>query len=243
MAITAPQPAPAAPAGQPATPAPGTAPAAQPGAPQAASGEGAQTQAVTKADLEEFGRTIEARIQSLTGKAENRINKKIADLQKAGVTVTPQQAEALIAQEDQTAHPAAAPAPAPAQAPGQPAPQLDPVKALALQYMAEEGLKEPNPYEATAYLIMAKANTKLVDADPESIKIKEDAKVGIIKDEDDFLAAVKEAVKAKKARLERIGSPARATTVAGAGTPSSTPAHAGLSGSQTLDMAFEKLLK
>jgi hypothetical protein len=144
--------------------------------------------------LAEVEKTILTKTQSMTGKMESRILKKQEQMKSAGVSVTPQQAEALIAQEDSA--PGGSPAPVTNQQPL----NSDPIKALAETWMAQDGLTNPHVADAEAYEIMARAGVHLSASDPEVKEIK----TGSILE---YLESVREVTKKIAERKAKSGVP------------------------------------
>lgn len=219
-------------AGQPEPPAAVIDPG-QSAATQAQPGSG-EPQYVTKEELDRATKEVLRQAQSMTGKLNNAIQQKLEALQKAGVTnATPAMAQAMIdAETSQQAQAPATEAVIPAQ--GQPSsvPQnADPVLAQAQQWLREDQVTNPDPFTLEAYRIMAERGTRITDNDPEA-KTIDTSSPG------KFFSTLEQAIEAKREREGKIGSPARTPTVSG-GSPSSQPAHAGLSGVDTLDQYFK----
>ncbi|MEN6571401.1 MAG: hypothetical protein ABFD24_06135 [Anaerolineaceae bacterium] len=198
--------------GQPANPAPAPAPTQE---------QTAQTQTqtgnpefVTKAEMEQKISEALRNAQSMTGKMEARINKKIADLSAAGVNVTREQAQAIVSHEDQQSQGGQSGEVLTNQAaqPGnqQAAQQNDPVVSQAISWMQEDGVEKPNGPTAESYHMMAAAGVHITEGDPEFKNIG--GKTAF-----EFLKSVEKAIADKKAREERSGSPGRVPAIAQGG--------------------------
>ena len=78
-------------------------PAAVPNSEQAQSSTTTQPAYVTAEQFEAFRAELLRKVQSTTAKQENRINKRIDELARAGITATAEQVSALIEAEDASA--------------------------------------------------------------------------------------------------------------------------------------------
>lgn len=145
-----------------------------------------EKQYVTKSELDAAITRIEKLAQSMTGKAEARIQKQLEALQAAGIQATPEQVAKLVqsaedaSQQSQTQPSKSAPAQA-----KQEGGELDPVSQIAMGILAKAGI------------------------DPKSVGVN-DPDAGVIntqaETEEEYIASVRAYVKAK---AERKGSPAR----------------------------------
>ncbi|HBF40445.1 MAG TPA: hypothetical protein DDW19_01290 [Anaerolineaceae bacterium] len=220
--------------GQPANPAPAPAPTQEQTAQtQAQTGNG---EFVTKAEMEQKITEALRNAQSMTGKMEARINKKIVDLQAAGVNVTREQAQAIVTHEDQQAQGGQSGEVLTNQAaqPGnQPAPQQgDPVINQAISWMQEDGIDKPNGTTAESYRMMAEAGVHITENDPELKNIGGKTPI-------EFLKSVEKAIADKKAREERSGSPGRIPALAQGGQ-SGNAVPLNVPGKDVLDDYFKK---
>lgn len=184
---------PVEPSGQTETPAPiGDAVTPEPQVPQESD---VVTRKYMDERLAEVEKTILSKAQSMTGKMESRILKKQEQMKSAGVQVTPQQAEAILAQEDKDAQGGI-----PAQVTSQQPLNSDPIKALAQTWMAQDGLANPHPADVEAYEIMARAGVHLSAEDPEVKEIKTGSML-------EYLESMREVTKKIAERKAKSGVP------------------------------------
>lgn len=190
----------------------------------------------TKAELEAFRAEMRRIAQSESGKAEARIQKKIADMKALDISLTPEQAKKLVEKEDEAVHNPGMdtqPSAQPAQGAQTEVPSTDPVLIKATEWMKSDGIEKPDAFTAEAYRMMATANLHIEDNDPEANLIKVDGTPS------DFLSTVNAAIQAKAARLSNQGNPAR-MPVLSSGSPGGAPAHQGLGGTETLESYFSQ---
>lgn len=209
------------PAGQGQTP-----PAATPPTPGQVAAQGAAAeppQYVTRADLEEYGKQLLSKAQSMDGKAYNAIQEQIKTLKAAGIEATPDQVRKLIENQQQGTNQGSAQPPAPDQTP----PAATPPTGTQQPTQDPQGI-DANQVTLQAYKMMAEKGVILEDGDPEIAKIRQDGTP------EEWLADVGAALDAKAERLQREGNPARMPILGGGGAVSQ-PAHATLSGTDTID--------
>lgn len=155
--------------------------------------ENASPQYVTEQQLADFEKRILSQTQSLVDKKGNAINAKIAQLQKAGITVTPEQARTLIDQEEASAQHAEQTAKAAQPDPVMPA-TVDPAQA---EWITKNGGNPTDPYWGTVYDISKQAGGMLIEADdPEIEFMKQKFDNGSA-----FVAAFAQAIASKRLRL------------------------------------------
>ena len=192
---------------------------------------------VTKAEIsaleEKLRKEMQQTAQSQADKVKNQINKKLETLKAAGITATPEQAQAMIqAEQSQAPETPQQPVTQPRQ-PAQAAPVVaqtnDPILNQAATWMQEDK-STPDPITAEAYRKMAQSGVRIQDSDPEASLIKG----GNVTE---WLSSVDAAIEAKQKRLNIKGTPIRTPNLS-SGTPSSKPAHADLSAQDTLEAYF-----
>jgi hypothetical protein len=145
-----------------------------------------EKQYVTRPELEAAISKIEKLAQSMTGKAEARIQKQLAALQAAGIQATPEQVERLVQSAEDASQ--------------QPQPQ--PSKSTPAQAKQEGGDLDPVSQIAVGILSRAGIDPKTVGVnDPDANLINTQAET-----EEEYISSVRAYVKAKG---ERKGSPAR----------------------------------
>lgn len=201
--------------------------------------EGNQQKYVTVEEMRAEIEKVVSNSKSALGKSEARINGKIQELAKAGIQVTPQQAQKAIELEDA------------AQANGQPQPQGqptatqqipstgDPVADQARAWMTEDGVDYSKPDLqplVEAYRMMAQAGVRITDEDPETSLIPQKPANAL-----EFLTGIKNAIEAIQARTAAAGSPARVPGLV-SGQHNNQPSHVGMSGKQTLEEAYKEFM-
>lgn len=211
----------------------------QPTTPPAGQGGEQQGQApkfITRDEaLQIFSEQFGKQGQSIADRTTARVQKVLDAAKAQGLTITPQQAQAMLEATAESAQPrqvqsqAASQSQAPSQAanaqsqqaPGnlqqQSPAAYDPVTSKAVAILQDEfGLKDIDP----EHLDTEEPEYKLLDmetADPEK-----------------FLASVRAYGKAKAERLQQAGDSARLPSL-GNGKPSTTPAHANMRGRDVLE--------
>ena len=150
-------------------------------------------QYVTAQQLAEEIEKVKSFSQSLVDKKGNAINAKIAQLKNAGITVTSEQAEKLIAQEEASAQQEVQPQQEAQPAAGM-APTVDPAQA---EWITKNGGNPTDPYWGTVYDISKQAGGMLIEADdPEIEFMKQKFDNGSA-----FVAAFAQAIASKRLRL------------------------------------------
>lgn len=186
-------------AGQPAPASPEVTPSQQ--TPVVEPQNGAQPKYITYEEAQRLAETAAEtalrKAQSHNDKTVQRIESKIAQLQNAGVTVTPEQAAKLVQAEDAQQQ---------QQSPSQPSP------ARPAQAQPKES-GEAHPVLQVAAAMMEEAGIQIEETDPEFATI--DLKTTSPRQ---FLKTVEAAIEAKQQRLQSAGSPARMPTLAGGGS-------------------------
>lgn len=196
--------------------------------------QGGNQEFVTRADLEAARQELFRQVQSLTGKSEARVQKELQRLHAAGIQATPDQIQKLMEQEpSEPSQPQGQPAaaqPAQVEQPAQAA--FEPKHFIqASKWLEEDGETNPDPTTMKGYLLMAQAGIRLLDTDPEAKDIPEGLS------EEQWLMAVAKGLQAKAQRLQKAGNPATMPNLT-KGAASSQPAHATMSGRETLNLAF-----
>ena len=202
---------------------------------QAVSGQEQPVAYVTKAELDAALQKVISQSQAVVGKLEARVQKKLTDLQSAGIQATPEQAQKLVEaegtgnlQRQQSIQQGAA------QAQPEAIASSDPITAQATEWAKEDVLSEPDPLNLEGYKIMAQAGIRLQEGDPELAMIDPNATPEAWKQQ------VRAAVEAAQRRKAKEGSLARMPATA-SGQPTGQPSHSGKTGAQTLDDYFTRL--
>lgn len=126
--------------------------------------ENASPQYVTEQQLADFEKRILSQTQSLVDKKGNAINAKIAQLQKAGISVTPEQARTLIDQEEASAQRVEQTAKAAQPDPVMPA-AVDPEKAEWIKAHTGDDKNVADPIWGQIYAISKSAGGMLIEKD------------------------------------------------------------------------------
>lgn len=177
---------------------------------------GTEPKYVTKAELDAAIAEVKRLSQSLTGKAENRIQKQMNELRAAGIQATTEQVQALVDNaERETA----------AQAQAQ--------HSQAASAQAQQGTSKQDPLVTIAAGILTSAgiDPSTVDDDPDKGLIKTNAQTP-----EEFLASVRAFANRVNERKQSEGSPARLPNLTGGGG-----AHGG--GEAAIVSEMENLLK
>lgn len=203
-------------AGQPATSSPQN--AETPSANAAENPGGETTQYVTKNEAQQLAKDAAAdavrQMQSLSDKAQAKIEKQINSLKAVGITATPEQVRKMVATEEAN----------------------ESAGEISNPGAAQQQAMEPplDPVVRKAFMIMEEAGVKVTAEDPEFSLI--DSKT---EDPEVFLDSVRAATNKMAARLNVKGSPARMPAVSSNSKPT-VPNHAGKTGTNILDEYYKE---
>lgn len=143
----------------------------------------------------EILREANSSAQSLVDKKGNAINAKIAMLQKAGITATPEQARALVEADEQAQSGTQGPQPANAAQSNEPA--IDPQISEWFQKHTGNADNAKDPYYMAVYEISKRAGDMFIEeSDPEFESINREFASG-----SDYVASFAQAIAQKKSRL------------------------------------------
>lgn len=177
-------------------------PAAVPNSEQAQSSTTTQPAYVTAEQFEAFRAELLRKVQSTTAKQENRINKRIDELARAGITATAEQVSALIEAEDASA------AAGQAQQVRESREDLsieqapEPARETSEGWIRANGGNVNDPIWQTVYELVKASGTDLENGDVELRDFFYDESGNLIRHtKASFVSAWDGALKAKKARL------------------------------------------
>lgn len=193
--------------------------------------QGAAPKYLTEADVLEL---IKRQGQSIADRTTARVQKVLDAARAQGITLTNQQAEAVLGA---IGEPPAAQNPPPAAHPTAPAQTPPPATAGASATAETPDAEADDPVTASAKTILRseyQLDPDQVDpADPEYALLDL-----ATTDPDQFIASVRAYGEAKAKRVQQNGDLSRLPGLAGKGAPSSAPAHANQSGSDILEAYY-----
>lgn len=177
-------------------------PAAVPNSEQAQSSTTTQPAYVTAEQFEAFRAELLRKVQSTTAKQENRINKRIDELARAGITATAEQVSALIEAEDASAAAGQAQQVRESREDSSIEQAPEPARETSEGWIRANGGNVNDPIWQTVYELVKASGTDLEPGDAELRDFFYDESGNLIRHtKASFVSAWDGALKAKKARL------------------------------------------
>lgn len=177
-------------------------PAAVPNSEQAQSSTTTQPAYVTAEQFEAFRAELLRKVQSTTAKQENRINKRIDELARAGITATAEQVSALIEAEDASATAGQAQQNRESEEDSSIEQAPEPARETSEGWIRANGGNVNDPIWQTVYELVKASGTDLEPGDAELRDFFYDESGNLIRHtKASFVSAWDGALKAKKARL------------------------------------------
>ena len=177
-------------------------PAAVPNSEQAQSSTTTQPAYVTAEQFEAFRAELLRKVQSTTAKQENRINKRIDELARAGITATAEQVSALIEAEDASAAAGQAQQVRESREDSSIEQAPEPARETSEGWIRANGGNVNDPIWQTVYELVKASGTDLENGDVELRDFFYDESGNLIRHtKASFVSAWDGALKAKKARL------------------------------------------
>ena len=177
-------------------------PAAVPNSEQAQSSTTTQPAYVTAEQFEAFRAELLRKVQSTTAKQENRINKRIDELARAGITATAEQVSALIEAEDASAAAGQAQQVRESREDSSIEQAPEPARETSEGWIRANGGNVNDPIWQTVYELVKASGTDLEPGDAELRGFFYDESGNLIRHtKASFVSAWDGALKAKKARL------------------------------------------
>ena len=177
-------------------------PAAVPNSEQAQSSTTTQPSYVTAEQFEAFRAELLRKVQSTTAKQENRINKRIDELARAGITATAEQVSALIEAEDASAAAGQAQQVRESREDSSIEQAPEPARETSEGWIRANGGNVNDPIWQTVYELVKASGTDLEPGDAELRDFFYDESGNLIRHtKASFVSAWDGALKAKKARL------------------------------------------
>lgn len=177
-------------------------PAAVPNSGQAQSSTTTQPSYVTAEQFEAFRAELLRKVQSTTAKQENRINKRIDELARAGITATAEQVSALIEAEDASAAAGQAQQVRESREDSSIEQAPEPARETSEGWIRANGGNVNDPIWQTVYELVKASGTDLEPGDAELRDFFYDESGNLIRHtKASFVSAWDGALKAKKARL------------------------------------------
>lgn len=177
-------------------------PAAVPNSGQAQSSTTTQPSYVTAEQFEAFRAELLRKVQSTTAKQENRINKRIDELARAGITATAEQVSALIEAEDASAAAGQAQQVRESREDSSIEQAPEPARETSEGWIRANGGNVNDPIWQTVYELVKASGTDLENGDVELRDFFYDESGNLIRHtKASFVSAWDGALKAKKARL------------------------------------------
>lgn len=177
-------------------------PAAVPNSGQAQSSTTTQPSYVTAEQFEAFRAELLRKVQSTTAKQENRINKRIDELARAGITATAEQVSALIEAEDASAAAGQSQQVRESREDSSIEQAPEPARETSEGWIRANGGNVNDPIWQTVYELVKASGTDLENGDVELRDFFYDESGNLIRHtKASFVSAWDGALKAKKARL------------------------------------------
>lgn len=177
-------------------------PAAVPNSGQAQSSTTTQPSYVTAEQFEAFRAELLRKVQSTTAKQENRINKRIDELARAGITATAEQVSALIEAEDASAAAGQSQQVRESREDSSIEQAPEPARETSEGWIRANGGNVNDPIWQTVYELVKASGTDLEPGDAELRDFFYDESGNLIRHtKASFVSAWDGALKAKKARL------------------------------------------